>query len=123
MEEGRYNGNAMARHLDAVYEQGVLRPLEPLMLAEHQRVRVTIDEQPARLSWESSEPVSERRAELDWLAKNGRAYAGQWVALDGSRLIAHEQKLADVRAKARDAGIAEPLFASVPDDDLPFGGW
>ncbi len=75
------------------------------------------------MSRESAEPVNERRFELDWLAKNGSAYAGQWVALDGNRLIAHGQKLADVSAKARDAGIAEPLFASVPDDDLPFGGW
>lgn len=86
-------------------------------------MRVTIDEKPVRLSWESSEPLNERRSELEWLAKNSRAYAGQWVALDGSRLVAHGLKLADVSAQARDAGIAEPMFASVPDDDLPFGGW
>jgi predicted DNA-binding antitoxin AbrB/MazE fold protein len=28
--------------VDAVYENGVLRPLEPLPLEEHQRVRVTV---------------------------------------------------------------------------------
>jgi len=32
----------MTNHVDAVYENGVLRPLEPLPLEEHQRVRVTI---------------------------------------------------------------------------------
>jgi predicted DNA-binding antitoxin AbrB/MazE fold protein len=32
----------MTNHVDAVYENGVLRPLEPLALEEHQRVRVTI---------------------------------------------------------------------------------
>ncbi len=31
-----------AKSLEAVYEQGVLRPLEALDLPEHQRVRVTI---------------------------------------------------------------------------------
>jgi predicted DNA-binding antitoxin AbrB/MazE fold protein len=32
----------MTNHVEAVYENGVLRPLEPLPLEEHQRVRVTI---------------------------------------------------------------------------------
>jgi predicted DNA-binding antitoxin AbrB/MazE fold protein len=32
----------MTNHVDAIYENGVLRPLEPLSLEEHQRVRVTI---------------------------------------------------------------------------------
>jgi predicted DNA-binding antitoxin AbrB/MazE fold protein len=32
----------MTNHVDAVYENGVLRPLEPLPLEENQRVRVTI---------------------------------------------------------------------------------
>lgn len=32
----------MTNHVDAVYENGVLRPLEPLPLEEHQRVRVTV---------------------------------------------------------------------------------
>ena len=34
----------------AVYENGVLRPLDPLRLAERQRVSVTIDEAPVALT-------------------------------------------------------------------------
>ncbi len=34
----------MAKTLQAVYERGVLRPLEPLPLAEHQQVMVTVSE-------------------------------------------------------------------------------
>jgi predicted DNA-binding antitoxin AbrB/MazE fold protein len=41
--------------VDAVYEDGVLKPLSALDLAEHQRVRVTIDvpagEPPALQAW------------------------------------------------------------------------
>jgi predicted DNA-binding antitoxin AbrB/MazE fold protein len=33
----------IARTIDAVYEDGVLKPLDKLDLPEHQRVRVTID--------------------------------------------------------------------------------
>ena len=65
----RYNQGAMVRQLDAVYEQGVLCPLEPLALLEYQRVRLTLEESGAPLSWDSSEPVNARREELRWLAK------------------------------------------------------
>lgn len=76
------------------------------------------------LSWESSGIVNERREELAWLAKESAPYAGQWVALDGSRLVAHGPKLAEVSSAARAAGVEEPFFASVPDDhDSPLAGW
>ena len=114
----------MSRQLEAVYEHGVLRPLEPLILPEHQRVRLTLEEQPSSLSWESTEPVNERREELQWLAKESGEYAGEWVALEGPCLIAHSTKLADVSAAAVAAGVAEPFFARVPrEKNVPFGGW
>jgi predicted DNA-binding antitoxin AbrB/MazE fold protein len=34
----------MARVIDAIYENGTLKPLETLNLPEHQRVRITIHE-------------------------------------------------------------------------------
>jgi predicted DNA-binding antitoxin AbrB/MazE fold protein len=114
----------MARQLEAVYEQGILRPLEPLGLAEHQRVLLTIEENLARASGESAGAVNERREELMWLATESGPYAGEWVALDGASLVAHDEKLASVRATARAAGLGEPFFARVPrDKEMPFGGW
>ena len=114
----------MARWLEAVYEQGILRPLKPLDLAEHQRVHLTLEEGPGRLSWESPEPMNGRREELQWLARESDAYAGEWVALDGPRLVAHGLKLATVSAAAKAAGVIEPFFARVPRHrDTPFGGW
>jgi predicted DNA-binding antitoxin AbrB/MazE fold protein len=39
----------MIRQVDAVYEHGILRPLEPLTLVESQRVKLTItDADPGR---------------------------------------------------------------------------
>jgi predicted DNA-binding antitoxin AbrB/MazE fold protein len=37
----------MSTHVEAVYENGVFRPLQPVQLPEHQRVTVTIDDQSA----------------------------------------------------------------------------
>ena len=34
----------MSTHLEAVYENGVFRPLQPVQLPEHHRVTVTIDD-------------------------------------------------------------------------------
>lgn len=34
----------MSTHLEAIYENGVFRPLQPIQLPEHRRVTVTIDE-------------------------------------------------------------------------------
>ena len=114
----------MARQLEAIYENGVLRPLEPLTLPERQHVRLTLEERPRPLSWLSPEPVNERREEMEWLATESRPYAGEWVALDGQRLVAHGAKLATVSAEAEAAGVTHPFFARVRrDDDLPFGGW
>ncbi|MBY0505082.1 MAG: DUF104 domain-containing protein [Bryobacteraceae bacterium] len=114
----------MVRQLDAIYEQGVLRPLEPLALPESQRVRLTLEESASPLSWESAEPVNERTEEFQWLANESAPYAGQWVALEGNRLIAHGDSLAAVRAAARAAGIERPLLTHLPPDgELPFGGW
>jgi predicted DNA-binding antitoxin AbrB/MazE fold protein len=32
----------MEQQIDAIYEGGVIKPLQPLHLAEHQRVRITV---------------------------------------------------------------------------------
>lgn len=93
------------------------------MVQEHQRVRLTIEERPEKLAWRSAEPVKERREEMGWFAEKSGPYAGQWVAIEGPRLVAHGAKLADVRQAANAAGALDPLFARVPSDDLPFGGW
>jgi predicted DNA-binding antitoxin AbrB/MazE fold protein len=34
----------MPRNIEAVYENGVLKPLSPLDLKEHERVRLTVEE-------------------------------------------------------------------------------
>lgn len=35
----------MVRNIEAVYEGGVLRPLSPLKLKEHEKVRITLEKE------------------------------------------------------------------------------
>jgi hypothetical protein len=69
-------------------------------------------------------PDVECRAERQWLKEHGRRYAGQWVALDGERLIAHGVDAREVFAAVREAGLKSPFVMRVGGpEELPFGGW
>ena len=92
----------MVRQLEAVFEDGLLRPVEPLSLQQHQRVMVTIDDGP----W----LPAAGSAEMAWLKAHGHEYAGQWVALVGDRLVAHGADARPVRDEARRRGFAVPLM-------------
>lgn len=63
--------------------------------------------------------------ELNWLRENGPHYAGQWIALDGDRLLAFGTDARDVYNRARLSGVNKPLIVKVPGarEELPFGGW
>lgn len=62
--------------------------------------------------------------ELKWLTEHRAEYAGQWVALDGDRLLAHGKVAREVREKAHELGVELPLIVQVESpEDFPFGGW
>jgi predicted DNA-binding antitoxin AbrB/MazE fold protein len=103
----------MARQLEAVFENGVLRPLEPLALAEKQHVRVTITEADAP----APDSVNYRYPEMAWLAAHKREYPGQWLALDGDTLLSHGSDHHAVRDEARRRGVDRPLMVHVPEEE------
>lgn len=62
----------------------------------------------------------DRSKENAWLAKHQDQYAGQWVALDGDRLVGHGWKLKEVAAAAKQAGVEDALFVRAEGrDTLP----
>jgi predicted DNA-binding antitoxin AbrB/MazE fold protein len=108
----------MVRQLEAVFERGILRPLEPLSLAEHQHVLVTISDAPETVH---AEP---RYAEQRWLRAHGAEYRGQWLALQDNKLVSHGAMPRDVRDAARKKGVQHPLLVHVPEDfGEPSAGW
>ncbi|HXB68801.1 MAG TPA: antitoxin AF2212-like protein [Candidatus Acidoferrales bacterium] len=108
----------MTRQVEAVFEQGVLRPLEPLSLPEQQHVFVTITDVPVKGTGGS------RQAEMAWLDAHGHEYLGQWVALQGDVLLSHGSNARAVRDEARQKGIQFPLLFHVPEDfGQPKAGW
>jgi|SRR5215475_629965 len=66
-----------------------------------------------------SDPRDE--ASFKWINEHGKEYPGQWLALDGDRLLAHGADLAEVAAAARDAGVQFPLLHLVePPREYPY---
>jgi hypothetical protein len=72
------------------------------------------------------EPLGEaddlRTVELAWLQRHeaelARLYPGQWIALDGDRLVAHADDLPGLLALARQAGHPHPFITAVPREPI-----
>lgn len=80
----------MNQRIDAIYENGLLRPLIPLNLAEQQKVVLTV----------------ESNADSDWLDHD----AVKWAEAEGDPSISLEEvrsRLAKIRGSLADVIIAE----------------
>ncbi len=69
-------------------------------------------------------PQPDRSREMRWIKEHREEYAGQWVALDGAKLLAHGTDAHRVFADARRL-TTSPFFAHLePQDEAHFiGGW
>jgi predicted DNA-binding antitoxin AbrB/MazE fold protein len=111
----------MTRQLEAIYDEGVFRPLEPLALANRQRVLLTVRDVPDD---RENGYIDHRHEETEWLRAHRAEYAGKWVALQGSELICSGIGAKEVRDEARAKGIAQPLVVRVPEEpDNLSAGW
>jgi len=67
-----------------------------------------------------------RNVEMEWIDSHSdvlKAYQGQWVVVEGSKLIAHGNDFVAVVTEAKTKGIMIPYAVKVPMDiELPFIG-
>jgi len=101
-----------------------------LPLEDQRRLRQWLERQEGALADaqprpETPQPDRERsRQARQWLDVNRSHYLGQWVALDGNRLIGHGTDGRLVMAQVKAAGIRQPFIELVTEDEEPFcGGW
>lgn len=124
----------MTTLIEAVYENGVLKPLVEAGFKEHHRYKVIFEEPAtegeARINGDAGADEDDEKPdtysirEMEWLSKHRHEYPGQHVALDGDRLVSHGTDGREVYRQARAAGVKVPFMAYIePADALPFGGW
>ena len=110
--------------------QDVLKVVRMLPPDDQKKVREflelqTSDSPAGPVSAENSRfPSKDFELEYSWLREHRTEYAGQWVALDGDRLVSHGTDVRCVHADALAAGVEYPYLVQIaPADALPFGGW
>lgn len=105
----------------------IIKSIEQLSAPEQERIRRWLDENgtPNR-ERNASQPHANRSAKsLRWLDENREKYSGQWVALDGDRLIASGPTAQEVYSKAKAEGVEVPFVELVTDrEPMPStSGW
>lgn len=69
-------------------------------------------------------PMPDYEPMANWIREHRNEYGGQWVALEGDRLIAHGEESRDVFAAARADGAKMPFVTFIePADAPPFMGF
>jgi hypothetical protein len=62
--------------------------------------------------------------EREWLKEHRHEYVGQWIVLDGDRLVGHGDNPVPIFAQARAEGVAIPFVKFIRDESEPFcGAW
>lgn len=60
----------------------------------------------------------------DWLRQHRHEYIGQWIVLDGDRLVGHGDDPVPIVAQARAEGVRIPFVERIRDESEPFcGAW
>lgn len=105
----------------------IIKSIAQLPPAEQERIRRWLEEKGATNGeGQGSQAHANRSARsLRWLHENREKYSGQWVALDGDRLIASGPTAKEVYSKAKSEGVEIPFVELVTDrEPVPSsGGW
>ena len=103
----------------------VITEARSLLPEDRARLRQWLDEQASERPRQTQAEEDKFRLALAWIRENRALYAGQWVALDGNRLISNGTSAIQVHRAAQAAGFKAPLLEhiSANEKDLPFGGW
>ncbi|HWQ31902.1 MAG TPA: DUF5678 domain-containing protein [Blastocatellia bacterium] len=121
--------------MEGITLEKVVEQVRQLSVEDQEKLRLMLNETPVFVDRDSSLPIKpriistnvpmkDRSRENEWLRQRRDKYAGQWVALDGDRLLAHGPRLKEVAEAARRAGVEDALMVHVePSDALPWAGF
>jgi hypothetical protein len=105
----------------------IIRSIQQLPEPEREEVRQWLEDERTSDGTGKDRRAKGARSEksLRWLNENRQKYLGQWVALDGGRLIASAPTAQEVYAKAKAEGVKVPFVELITEEEpAPFsGGW
>lgn len=111
--------------------ENVLKMIEELPTSERLRLRQLLSQANGVLGHAKPpldkrvpcQPMPDDTREMQWIQDHKHEYAGQWVALDGDRLIAASPNRMEISAAIKADGAKLPLIHRIPapDEPLPMG--
>jgi hypothetical protein len=103
----------------------IIKSIEQLSPTDQERIRQWLEEKSKGAADVSPTHVNRSANSLRWLNENREKHLGQWVALDGDRLIANGSTAKEVYSKAKAEGVEIPFVELVTDrEPVPStGGW
>ncbi|MGI8494548.1 MAG: DUF5678 domain-containing protein [Pyrinomonadaceae bacterium] len=110
--------------LDSIKNEGrKLSAAEKAQLADY---LLQESENPASKDLGSAGETEEeiRNLRMKWLKHNREKYAGQYVALDGNRLVGVGRNIREAHQQAKQNGIDKPFLVRVSgENEVLSGGW
>lgn len=106
--------------MNPTFEQAI-EIVKALPKGEREKVREWLDEHQE----ETQNAVDDEkfRLALKWVDDHRKEFDGQFVVLDGDKLIAHGTNAKELYDIARAKGIEVPFVKRVKAEILPWGGW
>jgi len=103
----------------ATLEQ-VIKDAHTLPLDEKRKLIETLNHE-----LQDAKPYRTSERERAWIEQHRDEYIGQWVALDGDRLLAHGANAREVADAARAAGVKAPFLERIEPKPEAYwgGGW
>jgi hypothetical protein len=119
--------------MSTITVENILRQIDQLSPVEQRRLAQLLEERRAERAPQLSKAPRDKRLpdrpalddsrERAWIEEHRNEYAGQWVALDGDRLIAASPNRLEVSAAVKADSAKLPLIYRIPapDEPLPIG--
>jgi len=115
------------KQLDLLKEQlAPLSPQEKLELAQFLTEQARLDQaaEQSEAGADQNAASVKRAQHMAWLKAHREEYAGQYVALDGDRLVGAGATIREAHEQARRQGVEHPFLTHISSaNDAPFGGW
>jgi len=112
--------------MSQVTAETLLNQIASLPISEKVKLRALLDEHLKNPDVTASGvklakpiPTPDPAPSMRWMNEHSHEYCGQWVALDGTRLIAHGANADEVFAAADADGAYLPLVTYIPPADAP----
>ncbi len=103
--------------LDSIKKQSaVLTKQEKFVLANY-----LLEQTKEKAETENGKNIEDdevKRRQLEWLKKNREKYAGQYVALDGDRLVGHGATIREANEQAKKNGVKNPFLVRVFSEEI-----